>query len=125
MKHSPAIRLLLALLTGTLFMPVLGVQTASARSTGGSADGGSFGGGGGCRDTGMVSGAEHEDAGDFFRGMCRLFVFAGLAVRGVVYPELRCLDEEIVAGRIFHDICSAPYAAELNVCPHCGASQQA
>lgn len=43
----------------------------------------------------------------------------------MLYPELRRLNEETVAGRIFCGYCSAPFAAELSTCPHCGAPHQA
>lgn len=38
-----------------------------------------------------------------------------------LYPELSKLDERSVAGRVFCDHCTAPFAAEIRTCPHCGA----
>lgn len=38
-----------------------------------------------------------------------------------LYPELRKLDEQAIAGRVFCRYCSGPFAAELLECPHCGA----
>lgn len=37
------------------------------------------------------------------------------------YPELKKIDESSIAGRVFCGYCSAPFAAELPRCPHCGA----
>ncbi len=37
------------------------------------------------------------------------------------YPELKKIDEASIAGRVFCGYCSAPFAAELSRCPHCGA----
>ena len=39
----------------------------------------------------------------------------------VLYPDLRRINEETVAGRVFCAYCAAPFAKELNTCPHCGA----
>jgi uncharacterized membrane protein len=38
-----------------------------------------------------------------------------------LYPELRKISENTLAGRVFCTYCGGPYAAELRVCPHCGA----
>ncbi|MCB9627875.1 MAG: DUF1517 domain-containing protein [Sandaracinaceae bacterium] len=39
----------------------------------------------------------------------------------VLYPELRRINEQTLAGRVFCAFCAAPFAKELAVCPHCGA----
>lgn len=39
----------------------------------------------------------------------------------VLYPELRRINETTLAGRVFCEYCAAPYAQELQECPHCGA----
>jgi uncharacterized membrane protein len=39
----------------------------------------------------------------------------------VLYPELRRINEQTVAGRVFCAYCAAPFAKELQACPHCGA----
>ena len=36
------------------------------------------------------------------------------------YPELRMIDPNSIAGRVFCQYCSAPFAMELGKCPHCG-----
>lgn len=38
-----------------------------------------------------------------------------------VYPELKLIDPNSIAGRIFCAYCNGPFAAELINCPHCGA----
>ncbi len=38
-----------------------------------------------------------------------------------VYPELKLIDPNSIAGRIFCAYCKGPFAAELLNCPHCGA----
>ena len=38
-----------------------------------------------------------------------------------VYPELKLIDPNSIAGRIFCTYCNGPFAAELISCPHCGA----
>lgn len=40
----------------------------------------------------------------------------------VLYPELRRLDEDTMAGRVFCEFCGGPFAGELGKCPHCGAA---
>jgi uncharacterized membrane protein len=37
------------------------------------------------------------------------------------YPELRLIDPNGIAGRVFCRHCHGPFARELGVCPHCGA----
>lgn len=37
------------------------------------------------------------------------------------YPNLKKIDERSIAGRIFCEYCTGPYAMELLKCPHCGA----
>lgn len=39
----------------------------------------------------------------------------------VLYPGLRRINEQTVAGRVFCAYCAAPFAKELQSCPHCGA----
>jgi hypothetical protein len=38
-----------------------------------------------------------------------------------VYPDLKLIDPNSIAGRIFCAYCNGPFAAELINCPHCGA----
>src|SRR5690606_19039454 len=38
-----------------------------------------------------------------------------------LYPHLKKIDENSIAGRIFCSYCRGPFAAELLKCPHCGA----
>lgn len=38
------------------------------------------------------------------------------------YPELRLIDPESIAGRIFCSYCGGVFAMELLSCPHCGAA---
>lgn len=38
-----------------------------------------------------------------------------------VYPELKLIDPNSIAGRIFCAFCNGPFPAELLTCPHCGA----
>jgi uncharacterized membrane protein len=42
----------------------------------------------------------------------------------MLYPEMRKIDEQSIAGRVFCQYCHAPFAAELMKCPHCGAPYQ-
>ncbi len=39
----------------------------------------------------------------------------------VLYPGLRRINEQTLAGRVFCAYCAAPFAKELQSCPHCGA----
>ena len=39
----------------------------------------------------------------------------------VLYPGLRRINEQTLAGRVFCAFCAAPFAKELQSCPHCGA----
>ncbi len=39
----------------------------------------------------------------------------------MLYPGLRRINEQTVAGRVFCAYCAAPFAKELQTCPHCGA----
>jgi uncharacterized membrane protein len=40
------------------------------------------------------------------------------------YPELRLIDPNSIAGRIFCTYCTGPFPMELLKCPHCGAPAQ-
>jgi uncharacterized membrane protein len=42
-----------------------------------------------------------------------------------VYPELKLIDPNSIAGRIFCAYCSGPFPAELLNCTHCGAPAEA
>jgi hypothetical protein len=42
-----------------------------------------------------------------------------------VYTELKLIDPNSIAGRIFCAYCSGPFPAELLNCPHCGAPAEA
>lgn len=42
-----------------------------------------------------------------------------------VYPEMKLIDPNSIAGRIFCAYCSGPFPAELLNCPHCGAPAEA
>jgi uncharacterized membrane protein len=42
-----------------------------------------------------------------------------------VYPELKLIDPNSIAGRIFCAYCAGPFPAELLSCPHCGAPAEA
>lgn len=42
-----------------------------------------------------------------------------------LYPDLRLIDPESIAGRIFCSYCRGPFAMELLACPHCGAPAEA
>jgi uncharacterized membrane protein len=37
------------------------------------------------------------------------------------YPEVRLIDPNSIAGRVFCSYCNGPFAMELLTCPHCGA----
>jgi uncharacterized membrane protein len=37
------------------------------------------------------------------------------------YPEVRLIDPNTIAGRVFCSYCNGPFAMELLTCPHCGA----
>jgi len=39
----------------------------------------------------------------------------------VLYPELHRVAENTMIGRVFCGFCAAPYPAELQRCPSCGA----
>lgn len=41
------------------------------------------------------------------------------------YPDLRLIDPNSIAGRIFCSYCRGPFAMELLNCPHCGAPAEA
>lgn len=41
------------------------------------------------------------------------------------YPELRLIDPNSIAGRVFCAYCSGPFPMELLNCPHCGAPAEA
>jgi uncharacterized membrane protein len=41
------------------------------------------------------------------------------------YPELRLIDPNSIAGRVFCAYCSGPFPMELLTCPHCGAPAEA
>jgi uncharacterized membrane protein len=41
------------------------------------------------------------------------------------YPELRLIDPNSIAGRVFCAYCSSPFPMELLTCPHCGAPAEA
>ena len=41
------------------------------------------------------------------------------------YPEMKLIDPNSIAGRIFCAYCSGPFPAELLSCPHCGAPAEA
>ncbi len=41
------------------------------------------------------------------------------------YPDLRLIDPNSIAGRIFCTFCRGPFAMELLKCPHCGAPAEA
>ena len=41
------------------------------------------------------------------------------------YPELKLIDPNSIAGRIFCAYCSGPFPMELLNCPHCGAPAEA
>lgn len=41
------------------------------------------------------------------------------------YPEMRLIDPNSIAGRIFCTYCRGPFAMELLTCPHCGAPAEA
>jgi hypothetical protein len=41
-----------------------------------------------------------------------------------LYPELRKIDPQSIAGRVFCKFCAGPYAVELLKCPHCGGLLQ-
>jgi uncharacterized membrane protein len=41
------------------------------------------------------------------------------------YPDLRLIDPNSIAGRIFCSYCRGPFAMELLSCPHCGAPAEA
>lgn len=41
------------------------------------------------------------------------------------YPEMKLIDPNSIAGRIFCAYCSGPFPAELLTCPHCGAPAEA
>jgi uncharacterized membrane protein len=41
------------------------------------------------------------------------------------YPEMRLIDPNSIAGRIFCTYCKGPFAMELLSCPHCGAPAEA
>jgi|GEM_PF-550237 len=41
------------------------------------------------------------------------------------YPEMKLIDPNSIAGRIFCAFCSGPFPAELLSCPHCGAPAEA
>jgi uncharacterized membrane protein len=40
---------------------------------------------------------------------------------GRVYPEMRLIRSETIAGRLFCGYCGSPFRHELSRCPHCGA----
>ena len=42
-----------------------------------------------------------------------------------VYPELKLIDPNSIAGRIFCAYCNGPFPGELLTCPHCGAPAEA
>lgn len=41
------------------------------------------------------------------------------------YPDMRLIDPNSIAGRIFCTYCRGPFAMELLTCPHCGAPAEA
>ena len=41
------------------------------------------------------------------------------------YPEMRLIDPNSIAGRVFCAYCNGPFPAELLTCPHCGAPAEA
>ena len=41
------------------------------------------------------------------------------------YPQLRLIDPNSIAGRLFCTYCRGPFAMELLTCPHCGAPAEA
>ncbi len=41
------------------------------------------------------------------------------------YPDMRLIDPNSIAGRIFCTYCQGPFAMELLTCPHCGAPAEA
>ena len=41
------------------------------------------------------------------------------------YPELKLIDPNSIAGRVFCAFCNGPFPAELLNCPHCGAPAEA
>jgi uncharacterized membrane protein len=41
------------------------------------------------------------------------------------YPEMKLIDPNSIAGRVFCAYCNGPFPAELLTCPHCGAPAEA
>ena len=41
------------------------------------------------------------------------------------YPEMKLIDPNSIAGRVFCAYCNGPFPAELLNCPHCGAPAEA
>ena len=41
------------------------------------------------------------------------------------YPDMRLIDPNSIAGRLFCTYCKGPFAMELLQCPHCGAPAEA
>ena len=41
------------------------------------------------------------------------------------YPEMKLIDPNSIAGRVFCAYCNGPFPAELLTCPHCGAPADA
>ncbi len=41
------------------------------------------------------------------------------------YPEMKLIDPNSIAGRVFCAYCSGPFPMELLTCPHCGAPAEA